>query len=506
MSATGDGADADDTGEEGATSQNTTDAGETGSDSSTDSDSDTGDVEMPGDAYDCSPNTTVFDNELTVGNGGLGSIRQALDQASQQGWLDVKITVAAGHDEGTLEGSLGIFTNALVVSETPYGAHIDAINLSGGDVAQYVTFEGFDFGEASGIVIKMDGGQTTDQNVHHVTFRNNVIHDSGANDVVKINAGSNHITFERNILYAHSDDVMDLNSVQNVYVHDNIFFDIDGERSLLVIKDSTPIGSPDFYKSTRYAYVRRNVFLNWQGAGNSMMLYLGEDNDRDEYAVQVAVVENNLFVGNGDLTSGFAAPIGLRGVRDITIRNNTFNGAFANGRSWAFLAWAITDPQLLRTEDLYIYNNAWVANDGVGTARFSKSDSDLVGDFLLDHNLYWNGGLPIPQDDQGVINYTADAAALLMDPSLPDVPDQIPLPTWDAQAGAFGDGSSTICEAFERLVINYGQPAQGSAVIDGGVANVAQAAGDESTTNDVTDDIRGNARRGTPDVGSVELD
>ena len=183
-----------------------------------------------------------------------------------------------------------------------------------------------------------------------------------------------------------------------------------------------------------------------------------------------------------------------------------FNGAFQNGRSWAFLAWAITDPQTLRAQDVYIYNNAWVANAGVGTARFSKSDAEGVGDFLLDHNLYWNGGKPIPQEDQGVINFTADAAAILADPRLPDVPDVIVLPTWDANAGIFADGSATICGAFERLVANYGQPMPGSAVIDAGVANVTSKPGDESSALDVVDDIRGRARKASPDVGAFELD
>ncbi len=477
------------------------DDGDTGD--GTDGDAETGGDDPPP-VYDCTAQSADYDHELEVGAGGVASIREALDQASANGWSEVKITVEAGHQEGVLAGSLGVFQDALIVSAEPYRARIEEIDLSGGDLAQYVTFEGFDLGGGSGIVVKLDGGQTTDQNIHHVTFRNNVIHDSGFSDVVKVNAGSNHITFERNVIYGHQDDAMDLNSVAHVYVHDNIFFDVTGDRNLLVIKDSTEIGSPDFFHSTQHAYVRRNVFLNWRGGGSSAMLYLGEDNDREDYAVQLAVVESNLFVGNGDVGPGFAAPIALRGVRDVTIRNNTFNGAFAGGRSWAFLAWAITSPQTLLTQDLYIYNNAWVANGGVGTARFSNSDADGIGDFLLDHNLYWNGGQPIPQEDQGLINFTADAAAIMDDPVVPNVPGQIPLPVWDPQSGTFGDGSATICEAFEALVSNYGQPGPRSALVDGGVAVVPAAAGDESPDVPLGSDILGFARTGTPDVGAVE--
>lgn len=496
----------DSTGHDGPTVGSGTDPGASGESTGdpTGGESETGEEDPP-EAFDCTSEIAAYDNDLVVGAGGLGSIREALDQASSNRWSEVKITVEAGHQEGVLEGTLGVFADALVVSAEPYRARIEAIDLSGGDLAQHITFQGFDFGDANGIVIKLDGGQTTNENIHHVTFRNNVIHDSGANDVVKVNAGSNNITFERNILYGHHDDAMDLNSVEHVYVHDNVFFDVTGERNLLVIKDSTQVGSPDFYESTRHAYVRRNVFVNWRGAGNSAMLYLGEDNDRDQYAVQLAVVESNLFIGNGDVTAGFTAPIALRGVRDITIRNNTFNGGFANGRNWAFLAWAITEPELLRTEDLYIYNNAWVANAGVGTARFSNSDPAHVGDFLLENNLYWNAGQPIPQADQGVINYTADAAAVMDDPLLPDVPDQIPLPTWDPRRGMFADGSSTVCEAFEVLVSNYAQPGPGSAVVDAGTAQVPAAAGDESPNVPLDRDLFGRARDGAPDIGALEL-
>lgn len=455
-------------------------------------------------SYDCSENTETFANELRVGAGEQPSIRAALDLAVSEGYGEVKIVVEEGHDEGAVRGSLGVFVRALVVSETPYKSRITSIDLSGGDKAQNVSFEGFEIGNAPGIVIKMDGGRTTDQNIHHITFRHNIIHDSGQSDTVKINAGAHHITFERNVLYGHHDDTMDLNSVEHVYVHDNIFFDKDpGDRDFLVIKDSTPVGEPDFFRSTKHAYVRRNIFLNWQGGGNSAMIYLGEDNDRDEYAVQNALLENNLFIGNGNVGTGFAAPIAMRGVKDITVRNNTFAGEFQNGRSWSFLAWAISSPEVLRTEHLYVYNNAWVSA-GVQTNRFSKSDADQIGDFRIENNLYWNGGQTIPQDGQGLINHLADSSAIRNDPGLPSVPSQISLPSWNSQTGQFDDGSSTICQAFERLVADYAVPTKPEAVAELGLSTMEMAAGDLSSMSELSDDIRGNARTASPGVGAVE--
>ena len=454
---------------------------------------------------DCSPNAETYQTTLNV-PADFASIGDALRNARNAGQLDVKIIVAPG-SYGSLSGDLGAFDRALVIASEPYKAQIDSINLSGGDIAQNITFEGFEFGATgSASVIKLDGGRTTNQNVHHVVFRNNVIRDPGSNDAVKVNAGAHHITFERNIIYNNKDDNMDLNSVADVFVHDNIFFAESGDRNLLVIKDSTPIGDPDFYRGTKNVSVKRNIFLNYRGGNNSAMIYLGEDGDKDVHVVQNAVIENNLFIGNGDLT-GLAAPIAMRGVRDITIRNNTFNGQFSNTRSWAFLAWAITGVGgRFNTEDLYIYNNVWANNENVGVARFSLSDDVDTGDFLIDHNLYWNNGSSIPQSGQGVINYTEDVNRVEQDPRLPDVPSTIALPTWNSSQGSFADGSRTVCEAFDRLVQAYGQPAAGSPVVDAGVLNVSYKSGDLSSSNDVTIDMLGNPRTNAPDLGAVELD
>lgn len=67
-------------------------------------------------------------------------------------------------------------------------------------------------------------------------------------------------------------------------------------------------------------------------------------------------------------------------------------------------------------------------------------------------------------------------------------------PRWNQGSSAFGDGSSSICEAFEKLVALYGTPAAGSAVID-----------HADPTNAPAEDILGRARGQAPDLGAVEL-
>ena len=61
--------------------------------------------------------------------------------------------------------------------------------------------------------------------VSRITLRNNILHDSYNNDILKINNGAGQITVEGNIFYNQtgSDEHMDVNSVTDVVIQDNIF-------------------------------------------------------------------------------------------------------------------------------------------------------------------------------------------------------------------------------------------------------------------------------------------
>jgi hypothetical protein len=112
----------------------------------------------------------------------------------------------------------------------------------------------------------------------------------------------------------------------------------------------------------------------------------------------------------------------------------------------------------------------------------------------MDHNLYWNGGQPVPSDSAEEINYTDDPHRLVMDPLLGGQAGLL-LPRWIPGTGLFGDGSTTIREAFQRLVELYGAPGEGSPLLDAADPTHAPA-----------EDILGRPRSAglAPDLGAFE--
>ena len=444
------------------------------------------------------------DGSDNTGDGSLNNpwatITKALDNVPDNSTILVR--------PGTYVGRVrirGRFTQGVTVrSEIPYQAVMRA-NETVFTIfnAEGITLEGFDIAHsgsgASPLVVQIQTAEPPNI-TRRITLRNNILHDSFNNDILKVGNGAREIRIEGNMFFNQqgSDEHIDINSVENVVVQDNIFFNDFGSSgrinnndtsSFIVIKDSN--GSDDGILGSQKVQVRRNVFLNWEGSIGQSFLRLGEDGTINFEASDI-LVENNLMLGNAAnlMRSDFT----VQGGREIVFRHNTIVGDLP---SLSFAMRLIALGSNSANENIQFYNNIWSDPTGtMGTEAFLDVDfaEAPVGQntaVSLDNNLFWNGSSPIPPDIGQFITSTDDVNRIVDDPLLGSQVDLV-VPHWDGNA--FKDKSTTIREAFERLVTLYGTPAPGSAVID--------------TANPIyspTDDIFGNNRNSEPDIGAIEV-
>ncbi|MGL1957624.1 MAG: hypothetical protein OCD00_09950 [Colwellia sp.] len=228
------------------------------------------------------------------------------------------------------------YTNGLLIkSEIPYQAKL--INnqrvVALLSRASNITIEGFEITHsgkgAKPLIVHIDawGGNK----LKHITLRNNIIHDSYNNDLLKINYGAEHITIECNMFYnqGDSDEHIDINSVANITVSDNVFFNdfpksgrktTKQSSSFIVIKDSN--GEEDHFLGAENITVERNVFFNWQGSHGQGFILVGEDG-KPYYEANYIEIFNNLMIGNSPIS--MRAPFMVKGAKKIkTITNHLF--------------------------------------------------------------------------------------------------------------------------------------------------------------------------------------
>ena len=450
------------------------------------------------------------DGDDTTGDGSSGNpwatITQALDSSPDESL----VLVRSGTYNGRIRVRGSFAVGVTVRSEVPYGA---LLRHSGTVITAYthsngvegITLEGFDIAHdgpgAAPLVVHIDGNGNAE--VSRIILRNNVMHDSFDNDVLKINNASRDILVEGNLFFnqAGSDEHIDINGVEDVIVQDNIFLndfaasgrsDPGNTSSFIVIKDSNQ--DEDIYLGSRNITVRRNIFLNWQGSSGSNFLLLGEDG-HPIYEARDILVENNLMLGSSP--SVLRAAFGVKGGRDVTFRHNTVSGDLP---SLAFAMRLNTEGQNPANDNIHFYNNVWsdptgtMGANGGGANDFSDTPNGETLAFTIDHNAYWNGGSTVPDDPAELVNPSGDSAAVFGNPELGD-PAALVVPHWNSNTATFADGSSSIRQAFVRLADLYGTPAAGSVVID--AADGAQSP---------ADDLLGRPRSdGAPDIGAIEL-
>lgn len=396
----------------------------------------------------------------------------------------------------------------LVRSEVPYAARLrhDAGAALIVFYGSNIHIEGFDIahapGNTAGLVVQIQdllgsvngSNNGSDAVVSDIVLRNNIIHSSTNNDLLKINNGAERIRVEGNLFFNQqgSDEHIDINSVIDVEVVDNIFLNTADRldtSSFVVIKDSN--GSFDTVLGSQQIQLRRNIFLNWYGSSGQGFVRVGEDGTSNFEARDV-LIENNLMLGNSDAL--MRAPLTIQGSRDVIFRNNTVAG---NMPARSFAGRLIAAPANPRNLNLVFVNNIYADPTGsMGSEGFSGVDlfdapPGQTDSALLDHNLYFNGGDPVPLDSGQFLDLNEDANAIIGDPLLP-AQSGLVAPVWDGSV--FADGSQTIREAFARLVNDYAVAGDGSPIVD--AADPASSA---------TEDILGRDRGPAPDLGAVEL-
>ncbi|MFK7800664.1 MAG: hypothetical protein AB8G95_03435 [Anaerolineae bacterium] len=442
----------------------------------------------------------------SLGNGSSsnpwGSIEHALTQVSDGSTILVRPGIYFGRQRIRGEFSAGV----TVKSETPYQAILEnndrVITIYGADAAvSGITIEGFEIRHSeagsAALIVHVDGGG--DGSVSNITFRNNILHDSYNNDILKINNSAHNIVVSGNIFYnqAGHDEHIDINSVEDVVVQDNIFFNNfagsgrtngNDTGSFIVIKDSN--GDDDIYVGNNNISVQRNIFLNWAGSTGSNFVLIGEDG-MPYYEAKNVLVENNLMLGNS--SNVMRAAFGVKGGQNIVFRHNTVSGDLP---ALAFAMRLNQEGSNPINDNVHFYNNIWsdptgtMGSNGSGSNDFSDTPIGETQNVVLNNNLYWNGGSDIPADSSEQVNYTDDSNRIIADPQLGNQSGLV-LPRWSGSQ--FGGGHGTIQLVFEDLVAKYGTPT-GNSIIDAADA-----------TNSSSEDILGNLRS-NPDIGALEVD
>jgi hypothetical protein len=439
------------------------------------------------------------DGSDTTGDGSSAdpwaTITHAVDEAPDGATILVRPGTYFGDVQLRQQFAQGI----TVRSEVPYQARLrhDATVVKC-FYGRGIVFEGFDVAHdgpgAGALVIQVQDLLLDAEGVSRITFRNNVLHDSFNNDILKINNGARNVTVERNVFYNQtgSDEHMDINSVADVVIQDNVLFNdfaasgrVDGSDTgaYIVIKDSN--ADDDAYVGAEDITVRRNVFLNWQGTTGHNFVLVGEDGQPYHEGRDV-LIENNLMLGNS--ASVMRAPFGVKGSRDITFRSNTIVG---NLPANAYAMRLNREGANLANQGILIFNNIW--SDPTATMTdFSDTPIGETTSFTLETNLYWNGGAAIPIGADDLVNPDDDPNAVIANPLLPSLAGLV-TPVWQPGPATFAGGGTSTCEVFTRLVETYGTPAAGSPI-------VGEARADQSPAEDILGRVRT-----LPDLGAVEL-
>ena len=430
-------------------------------------------------------------------------------------WASITKAIASVPDDGsTIIAKDGLYVGAQsfarnfsipckVVAENPYKAQFSS--PKDGNRVLYITnasnivLDGLEF-FGSGSTKNDYLVQITTERSHSLTFQNCIFHDSYKNDLLKINDSANYITFTGCVFFNQNnnpgDEHFDINGVNNIIIESSIFFndypgsgrpDENKSHSFIVIKNSG--STPD---KTKNITLRKNIFMNWSGLGDQAFILLGEDGKPFYEAINV-LVENNLFLHNSKVKI-WSTLLYKGGLRDITTRANTISGHPGIRGFGTYSAILLNVGQNPKIKDIDFSNNLFCDNTGQNTRFSSTNATTFVPNTLtFTNNLYWNKGKKFNSEKTDMFTPELDAKAIVADPTLPDVLENIVLPRFDQKTNRFISGNKTIREEFERIVNLYAVPGKNSAAI-----------GKADKSKMPAEDILDNPRSSTPDIGCYE--
>lgn len=441
------------------------------------------------------------------GNGSYERPWESIEYAIHKATDNSNIIVKPGIYNGRIKIRKAFEKGVLVKAQYPYRSKLmnNGRVIAVVDKAKNITIEGFEIthsaSDSTPLVVHIDSYGK--KNVRNITIKNNIIHDSYNNDLLKINNSATHINVTCNLFYnqGDKDEHIDINSVEHVTVSNNIFLNDFrfSERvityrssSYIVIKDSNH--DEDQFLGSNNIVVNNNVFLNWQGSHGHGFLLIGEDG-KPYYEAKNIKIFNNLFLGNSSIS--MRSPFGIKGARDIDFYNNTTVG---NLPSNAYAMRFNRERSNPINDNINIINNIWSDPSGtMGQGDYQKSNdfSDIgyndLETFTFDNNLVFNGEQDLPYSLLDKINPTTDKHLIAEDPSIQQS-ENIRLPLWNSATNTFEDGSFSIQSAFLKIVFENAIPLNSSAV--------------QKSTNPTFDldyDLLGNPRHKPHSVGAIHL-
>lgn len=426
----------------------------------------------------CFPTPTIGKSYFVSPNG----VDYKADGSRVNPWKTISYGLSVIPDGNTLIVSEGVYEEnikiskkfnqgLLIKSEIPYYAKLtsDQRVIALVKDANNITIEGFEITHnstsAKPLVIHIDGWGR--DSVKNITLKNNIIHDSYNNDLLKINYGAEDIIVECNMFYnqGDSDEHIDINSVANITIRDNIFFNdfsksnrniTKKSSSFIVIKDSN--NNEDRFHGSKNITVKRNIFFNWQGSHGQGFILVGEDG-KPYYEAHNVNIYNNLMLGNSDIS--MRSPFMVKGAKDINFFNNTIAGDLPSN---AYAIRVTQEQKNKRPTNINLYNNIW--SDPTGSMGQGAYENELdfsdtlrhqLNNFTLKNNLYWNNGFGLPHSIFDKITPSADNEKIINNPHLGNN-KQLVTPNWNYNNKQFNDGSFEIRSAFLRVVNFYGIP------------------------------------------------